>query len=186
MGFCFVCNKNIKLVKNGLCLKHSRVSNKGLTEKEKEMIAEHKENIKLKSLKNDNSNSIYKKKLKDESWVGFVYLIEHKEYKLQKIGITNNPSSRLLHHKKNGFEIIEIFVGSPESAARIEHEFIKFIDSININDSSIRFDGSDGIRFEGYTESWRSEFLRIGSISSIVDISGMVRIPIPYMLRNVK
>jgi len=185
MGFCFVCNNNVKLVKDGLCLRHSRISNKGLTEKEKEMITLHKQKKKMEdSSSKKTSSQNYQRKLKNESLVGFVYLIENKSYGIQKIGITNNPSSRLLHHKKKGFEIIEVFVGAPETASRIEHEFINFINSVNISNSGIKFTIDDGFKFEGYTESWKSDLFRIGSISSIVDITGMVRIPIPMMLRD--
>lgn len=148
------------------------------------MITEHKEKIKNQSKDVPKSEfKAYQRKLKDECWVGFIYLIENTSYRIQKIGITGNPNTRLQQHKRNGFEIIEVFVGSPDTVSRIEHEFINFVNSLNIGQNSIKFTVDDGVKFDGYTESWKSDFFRIGSISSIVDISGTIRIPIPLSFR---
>lgn len=197
MKFCEVCKKNMPMVQGGLCLKHSSILSKKLTEDEKEMIIEVKKrrtgecqyngcnkiattkssgfcssHIKHSEKKQASQSIIQKRTLRDSCIAGFVYLIENEKSNIQKIGITGYPENRLAYHRRKGFKVIELWVGSPETASRVEFDFIKFIKSMNFQDL---FDFDD--KFIGMTEGWRSDKLRISSISLLVDISGLVRLP---------
>ena len=197
MKFCEVCKKKMPMVRGGLCLKHSSVLSKKITEEEKAMIIEVKKrklggcqyegcnkisitkssglcssHIKCSRKKQDEQNTVQKRPLKEGCIAGFVYLIENEKLNIQKIGITGQPETRLAYHGRKGFKVIELWVGSPETASRVEFDFIKFIKSMNFQ-NLFDFDSN----FSGMTEVWRSDKLRISSISLIVDISGLVRLP---------
>ena len=58
------------------------------------------------------------------------YLIENEKLNIQKIGITGQPETRLAYHGRKGFKVIELWVGSPETASRVEFDFIKFMKKI--------------------------------------------------------
>ena len=97
------CNKISITKSSGLCSSHIKYSRK----------------------KQDEQNTVQKRPLKEGCIAGFVYLIENEKLNIQKIGITGQPETRLAYHGRKGFKVIELWVGSPETASRVEFDFIK-------------------------------------------------------------
>jgi Probable Zinc-ribbon domain len=99
----------------------------------------------------------------DPSLEGWLYLIEHPDRRMLKLGISNYPNRRLAVHRRNGFTLIWDRYGP------LEGERAKLIEQ-----SALRFLRDRGIQrveeygtFDGYTEAWlKDEF----PVTTIMDL----------------
>lgn len=95
----------------------------------------------------------------------WVYLISHKDKGLHQIGISNNPEVRLALHQTKGWEIQDLLgplVGA--EARRIEQMVLA-----TLWRREIKTGLQAGLRkFDGYTESWKSQLFSPVSVEAII------------------
>ena len=99
----------------------------------------------------------------EKSWL---YFLNHTEWKLLQIGITNHPENRLTSHSKLGWEVIELrgpmdghLVQDWETAilSHIKRQGGKFANKMGIEP------------FDGYSESWLKESFSFVSLGEIME-----------------
>lgn len=82
---------------------------------------------------------------------GFLYLIQHSDWGLLQIGISNVPKQRIKQHEKTGWKLLDLF--GPADGLLIrewENSIINYLRMRGINSPPISIAGD----FVGITESW--------------------------------
>jgi len=101
-----------------------------------------------------------------------VYLIDHNEYGIQKIGITGNPAVRLGQHEASGFSATKPrdLVGPlPHAQVRqIETLVLKYTRSIRKASGIVEAYPT----LDGKTECWSMDLLKVGSVSELLEKIG--------------
>lgn len=96
----------------------------------------------------------------------WLYSLDHEEWGLLQIGITNDPETRISKHKRLGWDVVELrgpmdghLVQDWETAIlrHIKKQGGKFADKIGIEP------------FDGYSESWLKESFSFGSFKEIME-----------------
>lgn len=96
---------------------------------------------------------------------GWVYLLHHDAWQMQKVGITNHPDQRLQQHGQYGWEVSEMRGPMPGDQARaIERAAL----------TALRCRGADlgdgsKQRFNGHTESWPTASLKLHSLTQLME-----------------
>ena len=102
----------------------------------------------------------------DQGQDGWLYLIEHDQWNLFKIGITNNPDDRLQRHMTRGWEFLEIrgpMVGL--LTLNLETEILR-----SLFKRGAKFANRSGFeRFDGWSEAWTKLSLLVASIRQLLD-----------------
>ena len=96
---------------------------------------------------------------------GWVYLLHHDAWQMQKVGITNHPDQRLQQHGRYGWEVTEMRGPMPGDQARsIEKAALAALRSrgAELGDVSKQ-------RFNGHTESWPTSSLSLRSIAELME-----------------
>jgi hypothetical protein len=97
-----------------------------------------------------------------EAWI---YLLEHENWGLLQIGITNHLKNRLNDHKRLGWEVVEI---SNSMDGLLAKEWEKSILSF-LRDSGVELGNPDiAGNYSGYTETWYKRDLNITSIKELM------------------
>jgi hypothetical protein len=97
---------------------------------------------------------------------GYLYLIEHFDWGMQQIGITNNPDQRLAKHMRSGWNIIELRGPSDGHLTRsLESSSLQALEKRG----AIRIHKTNFEQFDGYTEAWTKASLNVTSIKQILD-----------------
>jgi hypothetical protein len=87
----------------------------------------------------------------DPTSPGWLYLIEHPELALLKIGITNEPDVRLSSHHRRGWVLVDLCGPMDGSLARQqEASILQMLRAGNASFTEAEVAG----KFSGYTESW--------------------------------
>lgn len=96
----------------------------------------------------------------------WLYFIEHDEWKMFQVGITNYPDNRLNQHKRIGWAILEI--RGPMSGhltRQLETDCLHALEKRGaILGHKARIE-----KFDGYSEAWTSASLKVTSIKQILD-----------------
>lgn len=97
---------------------------------------------------------------------GWLYLVFQPTWSMLQIGISNDPARRLATHQANGWELLELRGPMPGDQARASEQ------------SGLRSLAARGARlgnrasvakFDGHTESWPIESLRLESLTQLMD-----------------
>lgn len=96
---------------------------------------------------------------------GWLYLLNHPDWEMTQIGITNYPDDRLKQHKKLGWEVVEIRGPMDGLLARKwESSILKMLItkgvSLEANDVAGRFDG--------HTESWLTHQFKANTLKELM------------------
>jgi hypothetical protein len=88
----------------------------------------------------------------DQTSPGYLYLLRKENIGLQQFGISNVPEKRVAHHKKNGWEVLDV-IGPADGIwiLEIETALKRFFRAEKL---SLPKDYPD--KFDGYSESWDS------------------------------
>ena len=100
-----------------------------------------------------------------EAWI---YLLEHEQWGLFQIGITNHLKNRLNDHKRLGWEILE--VSNPMDgllAKEWEKSILDFLTGLGIELGNPNIAGT----YSGYTETWYKRDLSITSIKELMRLT---------------
>ena len=97
---------------------------------------------------------------------GWLYLIDHFDFHMFQIGISNFPDYRLKDHKRRGWEVIEIRGPMDGHLTRkLETDCLHALEK-----RGAILGHKAGIdKFDGYTEAWTKQSLNVTSIKQILD-----------------
>ncbi|MBU3717174.1 MAG: hypothetical protein FGM45_02575 [Actinobacteria bacterium] len=96
---------------------------------------------------------------------GWLYFLQHPEWDMYQVGISNVIEDRLARHQKSGWEIIEVRGPLPgDHIARLERAALKVLRS---RGADLGKRGRTG-GFDGYTESWPRKSLEVSSIRELL------------------
>ncbi len=102
----------------------------------------------------------------DPNKSGWLYLIEHDQFAMQQIGISNNPHERLASHNGRGWEVIEI--RGPMDGHLTQQLETSCLRTLKKRGAALGQKGSRS-KFDGHTEAWTTESLNVSSIKQILD-----------------
>jgi hypothetical protein len=102
----------------------------------------------------------------DPNLNGFLYFLIQPQWELFQIGITNFPDSRLISHKRNGFDLLEL--RGPldgHTAKEIESSLLRYLKSQKADLSPEHIAG----KFDGYSESWTIDSFQVNNLKELID-----------------
>ena len=102
----------------------------------------------------------------DPNKSGWLYLIEHDQFAMHQIGISNNPHERLASHNGRGWEVIEI--RGPMDGHLTQQLETSCLRTLKKRGAALGQNGSRS-KFDGHTEAWTTESLNVSSIKQILD-----------------
>lgn len=99
---------------------------------------------------------------------GFLYFIEHQNWEMFQIGITNNPDKRLGQHKKLGWETLELR-GPMDGhlTQQWETAILRMLKAKGADLSNANIAG----KFDGYSEAWSKSTFEVKSIKELMKIT---------------
>lgn len=104
----------------------------------------------------------------DPSDKGYLYLIEHQNWKMLQIGITNNPDQRLLNHSALGWELIEIRGPIDGLLTRkLETGILQMLNAYGADLANEKIAG----KFDGYSEAWSKAIFDVRSIKELIRLT---------------
>jgi hypothetical protein len=96
---------------------------------------------------------------------GWLYFLEHPDWEMFQIGITNVPDDRLATHKRLGWEVIELRGPMNGDLARQwETDILRMLRTKKAVISNTKIAG----RFTGYTESWTKNSFPVKSLKELM------------------
>jgi hypothetical protein len=104
----------------------------------------------------------------DPNQSGWLYFLEHTEWAMFQIGITNFPDNRLDEHARRGWEIIEIRGPMDGLVAREwETSILRFLKANGADLSNSKIAG----KFDGYSEAWSKSTFDVTSIMDLMRLT---------------
>jgi hypothetical protein len=99
---------------------------------------------------------------------GFLYFIQHSEWKMYQIGITNNPKNRLVVHSRLGWELIEIR-GPMDGhlTQQWETAILRMLKAKGADLANSKIAG----KFDGYSEAWSKSTFPVKSIRELMRLT---------------
>jgi len=97
---------------------------------------------------------------------GWLYFLEHDEWQMFQIGITNFPDDRLARHKGIGWNVLEIR-GAMDGrlTQKLETDCLHALEKRG----AVLGHKADIEKFDGYSEAWTKNSLNVTSIEQILD-----------------
>lgn len=103
----------------------------------------------------------------DPNQEGWIYFLNHSEWQLLQIGITNFPVDRLKSHKRLGWEVIELR-GPMDGLVAREWE-TSILQMLKRHGAKLSPDEVAG-KFDGYTEAWIKESFPVKGLRELMDL----------------
>ena len=99
---------------------------------------------------------------------GYLYFLEHPDWEMLQIGITNFPDHRLNDHKKLGWEVLEIR-GSMDGhlTRQWESAILRMLKAKGADLSNSKIAG----KFSGYSEAWSKSTFEVKSIKELMRLT---------------
>lgn len=101
----------------------------------------------------------------DPNKEGYLYFIEHNEWDMYQIGITNHPDDRLKTHKKLGWSLLEI--RGPIDGHLAQELETAILRMLRINGADLSNEKIAG-KFTGYSEAWSKPTYVASSIKNLI------------------
>jgi hypothetical protein len=103
----------------------------------------------------------------DPNAEGYLYFLEHMDWGMLQIGITNYPKDRLRIHEKLGWTLLELRGPMDGQLAR---DWEKAILSFLHSEGASMNNQSPSGKFTGYTESWMKSTFPVDSLFSLMNL----------------
>jgi hypothetical protein len=104
----------------------------------------------------------------DPNGKGYLYFLNHSDWIMFQIGITNYPEKRLASHKKLGWEILEIRGPMDgHSTQQWETAILRMLKAKGADLSNSKIAG----KFDGYTEAWSKSTFPVKSIKELMRLT---------------
>jgi glutaredoxin len=98
----------------------------------------------------------------------YLYFLNHPDWEMFQIGITNFPDDRLAIHRKTGWEVLEIrgpFDG--HSTQQWETDILRMLKAKGADLSNSKIAG----KFDGYSEAWSKSTFPVESIKELMQLT---------------
>jgi hypothetical protein len=101
----------------------------------------------------------------DPNKIAWLYFIEHQDWEMFQVGITNNPDRRLGQHKKLGWEVLELR-GPMDGhlTQQWETAILRMLKAKGADLSNAEIAG----KFDGYSEAWSKSTFEVNSIKELM------------------
>jgi len=96
---------------------------------------------------------------------GYLYFLNHPDWDLLQIGISNDISRRLTKHKWAGWEVLE--VRGPMDGLLAQGWETSILEMLKKRGAKLATDNVAG-KFDGYTEAWMQSSLPVKSIKELM------------------
>jgi hypothetical protein len=104
----------------------------------------------------------------DPNLEGWLYLIEHTDWEMLKIGITNNPQNRVVLHQQRGWEVIEI--RGPMDGHLTQQWEMAILRMLKAKGADLSNEKIAG-KFDGYSEAWSKSTFKVSSIKDLMKLT---------------
>lgn len=99
---------------------------------------------------------------------GWLYFLNHPDWELFQIGITNNPNKRVGTHLKSGWEVIELRGPMDGHLTQLwETAILRMLRSKGADLSNSQIAG----KFDGYSEAWSKSTFQVDSIKNLMRLT---------------
>ena len=98
---------------------------------------------------------------------GWLYFLEHDDWELLQIGITNVPDNRLKRHKKLGWRVIEL--RGPMDGLLTQNWETDILRMLKRKGAKLS-PGEIAGKFDGYSESWIKQTYPVGSLKELMEV----------------
>ena len=104
----------------------------------------------------------------DPNQKGYLYFLQHDQWRMYQIGITNFPDDRLGSHKKLGWELLELR-GPMDGhlTQQWETSILRMLKAKGADLSNSKIAG----KFDGYTEAWSKSTFQVNSIKELMRLT---------------
>jgi len=99
---------------------------------------------------------------------GYLYFLEHLDWNMYQIGITNVPDIRLAKHKKKGWKIIEL--RGPMDGLLTQKWETSILQMLKASGADLSNANVAG-KFDGYSEAWSKETCQVKSIKELMSLT---------------
>jgi hypothetical protein len=104
----------------------------------------------------------------DPNQKGYLYFLEHSDWEMHQIGITNNPQERLTKHSNKGWTLIEL---RGPMDGHLTHQWetaiLRMLKSKGADLSNDKIAG----KFDGYSEAWSKSTFEVKSIKELMRLT---------------
>jgi len=99
---------------------------------------------------------------------GWFYFIEHSEWEMYQIGISNFPAQRMSEHKRGGWEVLELR-GPMDGhlTQQWETAILRMLKANGADLSNAKIAG----KFDGYSEAWSKSTFKVQSIKELMRLT---------------
>lgn len=101
----------------------------------------------------------------DPSLDGYLYFLEHPNWKMLQIGITNYPKDRIRSHKRLAWEVLEI--RGPMDGHLVHQWETAILRMLKANGADLSNSSIAG-KFDGYSEAWSKATFEVKSIKELM------------------
>ena len=102
----------------------------------------------------------------DPNLQAYLYFLIQPKWELYQIGITNQPDKRLIQHKRNGFQILDLRGPMDGHTAReLETSLLRYLREQKAELSPNNLAG----KFDGYSESWTIDSFKVNNLKELID-----------------
>ena len=102
----------------------------------------------------------------DPNLDGWLYFLEHDEWQMFQIGITNYPENRLAQHERTGWTVLGIRGAMDGSLTRnLETAILRALR----RRGAVFANKADGQKFDGWTESWSKSSVSVSSLKALLN-----------------
>jgi translation initiation factor IF-1 len=102
----------------------------------------------------------------DPNLDGWLYFLEHDEWQMFQIGITNRPENRLAQHERTGWTVLGIRGAMDGSLTRnLETAILRALR----RRGAVFANKADGQKFDGWTESWSKSSVSVSSLKALLN-----------------
>lgn len=102
----------------------------------------------------------------DPNLDAWLYFLNHPDWELLQIGITNNPKQRLNKHRRIGWKLLEL--RGPLDGYLARKWEVSILQMLKTNGALLGEDGAAG-KFDGYTEAWVVDSFPASSLHELME-----------------
>ena len=99
---------------------------------------------------------------------GYLYFLNHDDWQMLQVGITNIPEDRINRHKRNGWEVLEI--RGPMDGLLTQQWETAILRMLKAKGADLANEKIAG-KFDGYSEAWSKSTFQVKSIKELMSVT---------------
>ena len=104
----------------------------------------------------------------DPNEESFIYFLQHPHWEMLQIGITNDPTTRLAKHSRNGWELLEL--RGPMDGHLTQQWELAILQMLKSSGADLSNNKIAG-KFDGYSEAWSKSTFEVSSIKELMRLT---------------